>query len=184
MKKIIAFMLAVCVLFSLTGCSGTMTSAERFLVAVKKMDFAAMKNELVPDETFDSLYLKLDTKLEEDTVLALRNLYNLVQYSIGEISEEQADEKTVEITLKVPDMKRICDQTKAKVMATANTAENIVGNMIADGSIAKTMMTENTFTVKLKKTDGEWKIPFEDAENKAFAEALVIDDMMNFFMKY
>jgi hypothetical protein len=184
MKKIIAFMLAVCVLFSLTGCSGSMTSAERFLLAVKKMDFAAMKNELVPDETFGSFYLKLDTKPEEDSVLALRNLYALIQYSIGEISEENADEKTVEVTLKTLDAKRICDQTRAKVMASAKSAEQIVGEMISDGSVAKTMMTEGTFTVKMKKTDGEWKIPFEDAENKAFAEALAIDDMIDFFIKY
>lgn len=184
MKKIIAFALAVCVLFSLTGCSESMTSAERFLLAVKKMDFAAMKTELVADETFGSFYLKLDTKPEEDSLLTLRNLYALVQYSIGEISEETADEKTVEITLKALDVKRICDQVRAKVMASAKTAEQIVGEMIADGSVAKTMMTESTFSVKMKKMDGEWKIPFEDAENKAFAEALAIDDMMDFFVKY
>ena len=184
MKKIIAFMLAVCVLFSLTGCSGSMTSAERFLLAVKKMDFAAMKNELIPDEAFGSFYLKLDADLEEDSVLVLRNLYALAQYSIGEISEENANEKTVEITLKTPDVKRICDQVRAKVMASADSAEQIVGEMIADGSVGKTMMTEGTFTVKMKKTDGQWKIPFEDEANQAFAEALAIDDMMDFFAKY
>ena len=185
MKKIIAFILTVCILlFSLAGCSGSMTSAEKFLLAVKKMDFSAMKNEMVPDETFGSLYLKLDTVPAEDSVSALRDLYSLVQYSMGEITEESADEKTVEITLKTPDIKRICEQTRAKVMASSDSAENIVGAMISDGSIAKTMMTEMTVSVKMTKTDGEWKIPFGDKENKTFADALAIDDMMDFFVKY
>ena len=184
MKKIITFMLAVCILFSLAGCSGSMTSAEKFLLAVKKMDFSAMKNEMVPDETFGSLYLKLDTAPAEDSVLALRNLYSLVQYSMGEITEESANEKTVEITLKTPDVKRICEQTRAKVMASSDSAENIVGTMISDGSIAKTMMTEIRVSVKMTKTDGEWKIPFGDKENKEFADALAIGDMMDFFVKY
>ena len=41
MKKIIALLLAVWMLVSLTGCSESMTSAERFLLAVKKMEFEA-----------------------------------------------------------------------------------------------------------------------------------------------
>lgn len=185
MKKIIALVLAVWMIFSLSGCSENMTSAERFLLAVKKMDFASMKNELVADEKLGSLYWKLDSDLalEEESQIALRNLYALVRYTMGEISEENTTEKTVEITLKVPDMKRIREQVKAKVMASSGTAETIVGEMISDGTIEKTMILESTISVKMTKTDdGEWKIPY--AANKNLAGALAIEDMIDFFVRY
>ena len=182
MKKIIALLLAVWMLVSLTGCSESMTSAERFLLAVKKMDFEAMKNELVPDQKLGSLYLKLDADVDEAALSALRNLYALAQYTIGEISEETGAEKTVEITLKIPDMERIREQARAKVMVSSETAEKIVGDMIADGSIPKTMIVESKFSVKMVKTEDGWKIPY--AENKDFAQALAIENMIEFFVKY
>ncbi|MBR5187872.1 MAG: hypothetical protein IKW18_05320 [Clostridia bacterium] len=182
MKKIIALLLAVWMLFSLTGCSEGMTSAENFLLAVKKMDFEAMKNELVPDQKLGSLYLKLDSDVDETALSALKNLYALAQYTIGEISEEGSAEKTVEVTLKIPDMERIREQARAKVMVSAETAEKIVGDMIADGSISKTMIVESTFSVKMVKTEDGWKIPY--AENKDLAKALSIENMIEFFVKY
>ena len=182
MKKIIALLLAVWMLFSLTGCSEGMTSAENFLLAVKKMDFEAMKNELVPDQKLGSLYLKLDSDVDETALSALQNLYALAQYTIGEISEEGSAEKTVEVTLKLPDMERIREQARAKVMVSAETAEKIVGDMIADGSISKTMIVESTFSVKMVKTEDGWKIPY--AENKDLAKALSIENMIEFFIKY
>ena len=185
MKKIIALVLAVWMVFSLTGCSENMTSAERFLLAVKQMDFTAMKNELIPETKLGSLYVKLDSglSLEEESMRALCDLYALVRYSVGEITEESGKEKTVEITLKLPDMQRIRDQVKAKVMVSAETAEKIVGDMLADGTIEKTLIQESTFSVKMIRTDdGEWKIPYE--ENKNFAEALAIENMIDFFIRY
>ena len=182
MKKIIALLLAVWMLFSLTGCSESMTSAERFLLAVKKMDFEAMKTELVPDQKLGSLYLKLDSNVDEAALSALRNLYALAQYTIGEISEESSAEKTVEITLKVPDMERIREQARAKAMASSDTAETVVGDMIADGSVSKTMIVECKISVKMVKTEDGWKIPY--AENKDLAQALAIENMIEFFVKY
>ena len=183
MKKILAFFLAVCTFFMFVGCSGKTTSAERFLLAVKKADFAAMKNELIPDDKLGSLYSKLDSVPAEDTLAALGKLYALVHYTVGEISEERGVQ-TVSITLKVPDMERICNLAKVEAMASANSAEKIVGDMIADGSVAKNMMLENTFSVKLTEENGVWKIPYGDKENQAFAQALAIEDMIDFFVKY
>ncbi len=184
MKKIVAFFFAVCMIVSFAGCSGKMTSAEKFLLAVKKMDFSAMKNELVPDEKLGSLYLKLDAVPQEDTLLTLRNLYALVHYTVGEVSEAQRGVQTVSITLKVPDMERICNLARVDVMASANSAEKIIGDMIADGSITQSMMLENTFSVKMTEENGVWEIPYGDKENEAFAQALAIEDMIDFFIKY
>ena len=182
MKRILALFLAVCTLVLFAGCAGKMTSAENFLLAVKKMDFEAMKNELVPDQKLGSLYLKLDSDVDETALSALQNLYALAQYTIGEISEESSAEQTVEVTLKIPDMERIREQARAKVMVSAETAEKIVGDMIADGSISKTMIVESTFSVKMVKTEDGWKIPY--AENKDLAKALSIENMIEFFVKY
>ena len=184
MKKVLAFFLAACMLVLFVGCSGKMTPAEKFLLAVKKMDFTAMKNELIPDEKLGSLYLKLETAPQEDTLLVLRNLYALVHYTIGEVSEAENGVKTVRITLKTPDMERICNLARVEAMASADSAEQIVGNMIADGSVSGSMMLENTFSVKMTEADGVWKIPYGDKENEAFANALAIEDMIAFFIKY
>ena len=184
MKKIIVFLLTLSILFTLVGCSGNMTSAERFLLAVKKMDFSAMKNELLPDQKVGSLYLKLDSAPAEDSLLTLRNLYALVKYTVGEISEESNGVQTVEITLKVPDMERICSLAKVHAMGSGESAETIVGNMIADGSVTQGMMLEKTVSVKMVAEDGICKIPYANTENKAFAEALAIEAMIDFFAKY
>lgn len=184
MKKILAFFLVVCMLAALSGCSGKMTATEKFLISVKKMDFTAMKNELIPDENLGSLYLKLETVPEEDTLLALRSLYALTHYTMGEISELRGGVRMVNVTLKVPDMERICNLVRVEAMVSANSAEQIIADMIADGSIINTMMLENTFSVKMKEENGVWKIPYEDKENEAFAQALAIENMIEFFIKY
>ena len=184
MKKIIALLLAVWMLFSLTGCSEGMTSAENFLLAVKKMDMTAMKNELVPDEKLGSLYLKLDSAPQEESLSALRELYALMHYTMGEISENGNGVKTARVTLKVPDVERICSLVKVQAMVNADSAEKIVTDMIADGSVAGTMMLEKTVTVKMTEENGVWKIPYGDKENEAFADALAIGDMISFFIKY
>lgn len=184
MKRIFALFLAVCMLSLFAGCSGKMTAAENFILAVKKMDFTAMKNELVPDEKIGSLYMKLDSVPQEDTLLTLRNLYALVHYTIVEVSESTGGIKTVRMTLKVPDMERIRNLTRVEAMVSAESAEKIIGDMIADGSIEESMMLENTFSVKMTEENGAWKIPYGDQENEAFTQALAIEDMLDFFIKY
>ena len=184
MKRILALFLAVCTLVLFSGCAGKMTSAENFLLAVKKMDMTAMKNELVPDEKLGSLYLKLDSAPQEESLSALRELYALMHYTMGEISENGNGVKTARVTLKTPDVERICSLVKVQAMVNADSAEKIVTDMIADGSVAGTMMLEKTVTVKMTEENGVWKIPYGDKENEAFADALAIGDMISFFIKY
>ena len=183
MKKTIALVLIVALCCPMFGCSGKMTPVENFLLATKKMDFAAMKAEVLPDETLGSFYLKLQraSSLSEDSLRVLRDLYSLVQYTMGEISSEEGGEKTVSVTLKIPDMERIRTLSEAQILVSGDSAEDVVEDMLANGSVSKSMMKEYTFAVKITEADGGWKIPFGDKANAAFAEALALAEMIDFF---
>ena len=183
MKKIMALLLIAGICCSLFGCVGKMTPVENFLLAVKKMDLAAMKTELTPDETTGSFYLKLQSLRASDaeSLRVIRDLYALVQYTMGETAAAQNGAKTVSVTLKVPDMERIRSLAEAQNLVSGDSTEKIVGDMIANGSVTKSMMKEYSFAVKITETDGVWRIPYGDKENAAFAEALALADMIDFF---
>lgn len=177
MKKILSFCLAAVILFSFFGCNETMTPAEKFLLATKEWNVEGMKKELVADMSLHSLYTRLDTKLNEDEKQTMQKLYGMMQYTIGEQSLEKGM-KSVEITLKVPDFKRIKELSATKILVFAEAAETIVSNMIADGSIEKSLMTEKTISVKMVEKDGAFLIPY--AENAEFFENLFLSEMLNF----
>lgn len=180
MKKMIAFVLVVAISCSLFGCIAKMTPVENFLLATKEMDIASMRAELVPDETVGSLYRKLEqANPNEESLQTLRALYALVQYTIGEVSDE-GDAKTVSVTLKAPDMERIRVLTSTQILVSGDTASAVIEEMIADGSVSKSMMKEYSLSVKMIQTDGVWAIPCGDKENADFVSALAIADMIEF----
>ena len=180
MKKIIAFVLIIAIGCSMAGCLGEMTAVENFLLATVKMDVAAMRAELVPDETTGSFYRKLkNADPGEESMRVLRDLYSLVQYTMGEVSSE-GGVKTVSVTLKVPDMEWIRSSAKAQILATSDSADVVIGKMIADGSISKNRIKEYQLSVKMTETDGKWKIPYGDKENEDFVKALAIAEMIDF----
>ena len=145
-----------------------------------------MKNELVPDESIGSLYRKLQntSDIGEDSLRVLRDLYSMITYTVGESSESENGIKTVQITMKIPDMERIRSHVQTKILVSADSAETIVGNMIADGSIAKGWMSEHTFSVELKETDGVFKIDYDSKANAQWKEALAIEKMIDLFIIY
>lgn len=183
MKKWIACILIVTVCCSLFGCLAGMTAVESFLVATGKMDLTAMRAELVPDETTGSLYRKLqNTALTDGTITVLRDLYALVHYTIGEVSAESNGEKTVSVALRVPDMERIRSLVSAELLVSGDSAEKILGNMIAAGTISQNMMKEYTISVKMTKSDSVWKIPYGDKANADLAKALALAEMIDFMI--
>ncbi len=180
MKKWIACVLIVALSCSLFGCLAKMTAVENFLVAAGKMDPAAMRAELMPDEKTGSLYRKLqDADLTEEALTVLRDLYALVQYTMGETSAESNGEKTVTVTMRVPDMERIRSLVLAETLVSGNSAAKILGDMLAEGKIAQNMMKEYAVSVKMTESDGAWKIPYGDKENAEFAKALSLAEMMD-----
>ena len=181
MKKLVAFILVICLACALFGCAATMTPVENFLVATEKMDFSAMKAELVPDERVGSFYLKLKNMnpLTEGSVEALKSLYGYMEYTMGETSPAENGAKTVSVKIKIPDVERILTLAKAQLLVSGESAESIIMAMIDDGSVKNTLK-EATFTVKMTETDGVWKIPYGDKENADFVKALSLAEMIDF----
>ena len=180
MKKWIACILIVALSCSLFGCISKMTAVENFLLATVKMDLPAMQAEMVPDESAGSVYMKLqNADLSDESLTALRGLYSLVQYTIGETSSEGA-EKYVSVTVKAPDMERIRSLAAAQILVSGNSADELIGDMLEDGSISGNMMKEYSVSVKMTETDGEWKIPYGDKANAEFAKILSLAEMIDF----
>lgn len=182
MKKWIACLLIVAMSCSLFGCLAKMTPVENFLLATMKMDFMAMQNEIAPDEKTGSFYLKLQNlkQPDEDAVRVLKELYSFVKYTMGETVSVSANEQTVSLTLKVPDMEKIRTMANAQVLVSGNAAHEIVGNMIASGLISDSVIKEYSVSVKITKTDSGWKIPYGDKENADFVKALALAEMIGF----
>jgi hypothetical protein len=181
MKKMIAFILTAAICCSLFGCLAKMTAVEDFLLAIKKMDTEAMCAEMVADETSGSLYRTLkNAKPEADALSVLTELYGLMQYTIGTVSDGEGGAKTVSLTLKLPDMQRIRSLAEAQVLVSGDSAADGVGEMIADGSVGKNMMKEYSVSVKMTEADGVLKIPCGDKENADLVKALALAEMIDF----
>lgn len=181
MKKMIALILTVAIGCLLFGCLPKMTATENFLLAIRKMDMNAMCAEMVVDESSGSLYRKLKhTELKADAASVLTELYGLMQYTIGTVSDGENGSKTVALTLKLPDMQRIRSLAEAQVLVSGDSASSVVGDMIADGSVSKNMMKEYSLSVKMTQTDGTWKISCGDKENADFVKALSLGEMIDF----
>ena len=181
MKKIVCLFLAAVLMFAFCSCSSEMTAAEDFLIALKQMNIDAMKQELIPETEAGSLYTKLDTSLTEAERAVLQKLYGLTQYTVGEVIEEDGA-RFVSMTLKTPNAKRIAELADKQILVSAESAENIVSDMIDGGTVAKTLMTEKTVSVKMTEKDGAWLVDYEAAENAAFRETLAISEILNFIL--
>jgi hypothetical protein len=91
----------------------------------------------------------------------------------------------VEISVKLPDMEKILSLAKMQILVTAESAEQVVRTMLANGTIAKTMMKQSDFHVKMtENADGEFLIDRNDEENKAFFDAIALENMMTFFLNH
>ena len=176
MKKIIAMMLAIILSFSLCACSVKMTAAENYLIALKKLDTEGMKVAVDTEEFLDILNRASDEEKE-----VLQKLYALIQYTVGEQTEENGA-KFIAMTLKVPDMKRLIELVKKQILVSAESAEKVISDMIDDGTVARTLMTEKTVSVKMIAKDGEWVIAVEDSENDAFMDVLALTDTVSFII--
>lgn len=173
MKKMVAALLVAVMILSLCSCSAGMTAAEKYLIAVKKLDMQGLGTVQPMTEI---LYRNLDDE-EKATLL---DLYALLQYTIGEVSEENGV-KFVSVTLKTPDVKRIFDLVDKQILVSAETAQQVISGMLESGTIAKTMMTEKTFLVKMVETDGQWLVD-SGVANQEFLDTVGLEAVMNSFV--
>ena len=180
MKKIVCLLLAMVFLTVLCGCSTQMTAVENYLIALKKADMNGMETALTSSDTTQSA---LFNHLNEDEKAALQSLYALIQYTIGEVAEEK-DAKFVDVTLKIPNMQKILSLAEKQMLVTAESGEQIIREMVGDGTVTKTLMTEMTVSVKMTQASGVWKIARDDNENRAFFDAIALTNMMQFIANY
>ena len=182
MKKWIACILIVAMSCSLFGCLAKMTPVENFLLATVKMDFASMKNEIVPDEKTGSFYLKLQNlkQPDEEAVRVLKELYSFVKYTMGETVSVSETEQKVSVTLKVLDMEKIRSLANAQILVSGDSAHAVIGHMIESGAISDSTVKEYSLSVKITKTESGWKIPYGDKENADFVKALALAEMIEF----
>ncbi len=168
MKKIACLLLTAVFLTVLCGCSTQMTAVENYLIAIKKQDFEGAANTLSGKE--QHLEASLYQNLNEDEKEVLQKLYALMQYSIGEETEENGV-KFVSVNLKTPDVQRIFALADKQILVSAESMEKIVSDMIDNGSVAKTMMSEKTFLVRMTENDGKWLVD-SGKVNQAFFDAV------------
>ena len=182
MKKIVSFVLLAAVIFVFVGCSGGMSPVEEALLAVRKVDIAALEKLLTPETraVTDSMR-EYDKMLDTERQDVLLSLYALLEYTMGEESALDNGVKTVSVTVRAPDMARIRALAEKRVLASGEAVYEAVDAMLRDGSVAKSYMVERTLAVRLEQRDGAWRIPYSEAANGAPLEMLSLSEMLRFF---
>lgn len=177
MKKILCLQLVFIFIFVFCACSAQMTAVENYLIAVKNMDMEGISGSLGGEDRNLEI---LDRNLNEEEEEALRKLYALMQYSMGEQTEENGA-RFVDVTLQIPDVQRIFELVDKQILVSAESAEKLVLDMIESGAVEKTMMIEKKISVKMIESDGKWLIDSGDA-NKDFFDAVGLELVMGSFV--
>ncbi len=184
MKKILSLLLIAAMAMMLFACGGSMNPAETALIAVKKLDLEAFSASMTADsETALSRLKTAKAALDASETETLTRLYAMITYTMGE--ENESDQgKTVSLTVKLPDMARIITLTEKKSLVSAQTAEEIVSEMLESGEIAAAYMLEKTWELTVCKEDGAWKLPYTDKANAALVNDLALAEMFSLFTIY
>lgn len=188
MKKSVALLLVMAMLFSFAGCMTQHYSyAEDFLIAARTLDFDAMSTYVVLPTTSSSVPFAQEkhyaAMLDEQEKSALISLYSMLQYTMGDVSIMEDYAKSVAVTLKIPDFERIRSLVQAKLLVSGASASEIVREMIEDGTIAKIYMTEKKIQIGMMKSesDDEFYISYNERDNAALIEAFSFIEMLRFF---
>ncbi len=185
MKKFLSLCLIVCIVFSMSACGTEMSPAENALIAVKALEMEDFFDCMTSNADTASVRIQsLYASLEESEKISLRSLYALLQYTIGEETEETGDAKTISVTVKHPDMDRIKTLAEKKLLVSAETAQKVISDMMESGEISGYYMAEETFELLLKKEDGKWKLSYADKANETFFEMLYLTEMISFFAQH
>ncbi len=170
-------------IFGMVSCMETMNPAENALIAVKSLDIDAFYGYMTSDA--DSMrvcdaYEKL-SQTERET---LKTLYGLIQYTVVKESAVSNGMKTVEMTIKHPDMERVRTLADKKILVSAETAEAVILTMLESDEIAGHYMLSESFEIVLKEENGKWKVAYQEKENQAFLEMFYLSEMFSFFIQH
>ena len=89
--------------------------------------------------------------------------------------------KTVLVALTIPDMAAVKSFAEAKTAVSGESAYEIVGTMLSDGTVSGSYMTEKKITVTMKLENEKWLIPYSESENGELVTALFLVEMLRFF---
>ena len=183
LKRLLSLCLVLCIVVSFSACAGEMSPVENALIAVKGMDMDAFSSQMTSDSevALSRMISTFKTSVDEEERETLKGLYGLIRYTMGEEIEGKSGEKTVAVTVKIPDMARVRTLAEKKILVSAETANVVISDMIASGEIAGYYMLDKTFQIKVIEEDGKWLILYNDKANADFVSALYLAEMMTFF---
>ena len=184
LKRLLSLCLVLCLTVSLFACADGMSPVENALIAVKSMDMKTFSSCMTSDSEMmlsriaDALASETDEERE-----TMKSLYGLIRYTMGEESAEKNGEKTIAVTVKIPDMARIRTLAEKKILVSAETANAVISEMLTSGEIEGYYMLDMTWQITVREEDGKWLIPYNDKVNADFVNALYLVEMTAFFAK-
>lgn len=183
LKRLISFCLILCLSLGFSACSQDMSPVENALIAVKNMDVNAFASCMTSDSeaSLSRIVTSFETGLAEEEKETMKNLYSLIRYTMGEEVALSEDTKTITVSVKIPDMARVRTLTEKKILVSAETANEVVSDMLESGEIAGYYMLDATWQIMMKKEDGKWKLSYADKANETFVSALYLAEMTAFF---
>ncbi len=182
MKKAVSLILLLSMLVLLPCCSGGTTPVESFLLAVRKMDTVKMEELMTSDSAAMAARIKeYADSLDSEKRAVLISLYSELKYTISEESEAENGTKTVLVALTIPDMAAVKSFAEAKTAVSGESAYEIVGTMLSDGTVSGSYMREKKITVTMKLENEKWLIPYSESENGELVTALFLVEMLRFF---
>ena len=183
MKKAVSLILLLSMLVLLPCCSGGTTPVESFLLAVRKMDTVKMEELMTSDSAAMAARIKeYADSLDSEKRAVLISLYSELKYTISEESEAENGTKTVLVALTIPDMAAVKSFAEAKTAVSGESAYEIVGTMLSDGTVSGSYMTEKKITVTMKLENEKWLIPYSESENGELVTAIFLSKCCAFLL--
>ena len=185
LKRLLSLCLVFCLAVSFFACTDGMSPVENALIAVKGMDMAAFSSYMTSDSDMmlSRITDALETGADDEERETLKSLYGLIRYTMGEESAEKNGEKTIAVTVKIPDMARIRTLAEKKILVSAETANAVISEMLVSGEIESYYMLDAVWQITVREEDGKWLIPYNDKVNADFVSGLYLAEMTAFFAK-
>ncbi len=183
MKKIVSLIFLLSALMLFVCCTAEESPVEMFLAAVGRYDIDTMANMMTQDTAASGERLaEYDRQLELEERDTLRRLYSCLVYTVEQETEPTENTRMVRVNVSAPDMEKILTYAEAEVLVSGGTAEDIVHEMLDDGMIAESCMTEKTVDILFEKQNDRWLIPYSEEANAGLVKLLSMDVVLRFFI--
>ena len=186
---ILAFMLVSC------GESAPADVCESFISAVKKCDTDVAMDCVVSPATIGNHVYSINQAKEsgdEYGLETLENLYSFVKYTVisknveldeagSETVISETGKQTVRIEITAPDFNTLMSLIMSEVAFSSEPKTDVLAGFIEDGTVGK-YVKKSTLDVVFTESDGKWRIPFSQSENRQLYEALGLSYFASWFL--